>query len=135
MAEYIFSSKLFSGYMRFEYDDDGVISSFENNASLSVEQEAFLHENFPFKHSSLAHIKGKSGNIEEIIDTSFVSFWEKYDNKKGKLQAEAAWKKLDDASKALAISKAKKYRYECKCNGIAMLYPERYLKHRRFDDE
>jgi gamma-glutamylcyclotransferase (GGCT)/AIG2-like uncharacterized protein YtfP len=135
MAEFIFTSKLFSGFMRFAYDDQGVLQKFENNASIDTKQLLFLQRNFPFAIQDLERIKGKSGKIEENVDITFDNFWNRYGYKKGKVNTQVAWNKLSDAAKWKAIIYIPKYIYECKTAGHEMLYPERYLKYRRFDDE
>lgn len=135
MTEYIFTSKLFTGHMKFVYDIEGVICRFENNAVLSDVQSRFLTEHFPFVMTDLPRIVGKSGKIEESTDITFDTFWEQYGYKKGKQQAKIQWQKLNDGSKAKAIAKIKKYKYDCKTHSRDMVYAERYLKHRRFDDE
>lgn len=135
MADYLFTSKRISGNMKFSYDDQGVIVKFENNAILDDKQLLFLTRNFPFAESDLNKIVGEQGRIDEITDTSFQSFWDKYGYKKGRLKAEAAWKKLNEGSKAKAILSIPRYKHDCKTHSRDMVYPERYLKDRRFDDE
>jgi hypothetical protein len=133
--EYIFTSSQIEGFMLFGYDDQGVLMKFENNATLSDKQLLFLKDNFPFAQCDLPRIKGKYGKIEEHVDLTFDNFWNKYNYKRGKVKTQEQWGKLSDEAKFKAISYIPKYIYESKLKGHDILYPERYLKYRRFDDE
>ena len=135
MADYLFTSKRVSGFMKFSYDNQGVIIKFENNAILDDEQLHFLTRNFPFAEADLQKLVGKNGRIDEITDTSFQTFWNNYNYKKDRIKAEAAWKKLSEGEKAQAILGIPRYKYDCKLRNKELVYPERYLKWRRFDDE
>jgi len=135
MAEFVVTSTKFSGFMRFAYDSENVLQRFENNATLNMEQLKYVRENFPFALSDLARLKGPNGKIEEDVDITFDSFWKKYNYKVGKVKAQEAWRKLDDGSKFRAVCYIPKYIYDTKLKGHERLYPERYLKYRRFEDE
>lgn len=135
MADYLFTSPRMGGFMKFGYSDEGVIVSFENSAVLDGTQMQYLKANFPWTISDLAKIRGREGKIEEITDTTFDTFWEKYGHKKGKVKAEMYWKKLDEGSKAKAIQSVARYKYDCKLHNREMVYPERFIKDRRFEDE
>jgi hypothetical protein len=121
--------------MLFAYDDEGVLINFENHATLSTKQLLFLKENFPFAWQDLSRLNGKHAKIEEHVDITFENFWETYNYKRGKIKAKEVWNKLSDDAKFKAISYIHKYKYEMKLKGYDMLYPERYLSRRRFDDE
>lgn len=135
MKEYVFTSVLFTGFMRFSYDADGILIRFENSAILSDTQMVFLCGNFPFHIDDLNKITGKNGKLTEVSDISFDAFWAEYDYKKGKAQAWQQWKKLSEGDRIKAISRIRAYRYDCKVHNRDMVYAERYLKHRRFEDE
>jgi hypothetical protein len=78
----------------------------------------------------------KSLKIAEDIDLSFESFWNKYTYKVGAKEAsKKLWGKLTDDEKYAAISKIKEYDKYIVRTGIAKVYPERYLKHRRWENE
>lgn len=135
MKEYIFTSSLFTGFMRFSYDADGILIRFENSAIVNDKQMVYLKEHFPFVIDELEKIVGKSGKIIEVSDISFDAFWKEYDYKKGRANAEKEWKKLSEGDRIRAISRIRAYRYDCKLHNRDMVYAERYLKHRRFEDE
>ena len=135
MKEYLFTSASFIGYMKFGYDELGILIKFENSAIINDKQLLFMRERFPFVIDQLEHIKGKTGKLTECSDISFEAFWNLYDYKKGKEQAWAQWKKLSHDAHVKAITRIKAYRYDCKSHNRDMVYAERYLRHRRFDDE
>jgi hypothetical protein len=133
MQEFIFKSKLFEGYMKFGYID-GVIVSFENQAQLTTEQIGYFERNFPFRSINLAVIKGKHGKIEEITDLSFDNFWNIYDNKVDKINAQNYWEKMSKADKLAALSGINRYKTSCRQKNTPMVYAVRYLRNRRYED-
>ena len=137
MKEFILTSPLLNGFLKFGYDDKGNLIHYDNKATLTELQEGFLYhpETFPLKTSQLQKFAGKKGKIDEVSSLNFDRFWEEYGYKKGKLKAEIEWYKLTKEEWAKAIIKIKSYKYNCYTKGIEMIYPERYLKHKRFNDE
>ena len=133
MQEFIFTSKRFKGSMYFVYNN-GILERFENRAELSTEQMHFFEHNFPFRSEYLVHIKG-SGDLTEVTDLSFENFWCKYDYKVDKTQAKKYWEKMPRHDKIAALGGIYKYKYQCNMKNTAMIYPIRYLKNRRWEDE
>lgn len=70
--------------------------------------------------------------ITEIV--VFENFWIKYDNKKDKLTAERAWKKLNLAQQTKAIEVIDQFKKSVK-QGLSLPYPATYLNGHRFDDD
>lgn len=133
MKEFVLTSKKFEGTLHFKYENE-VLVSFENNAKLDDVQLEFFVRNFPFKSGYLELIKG-TGQITEITDLSFNTFWTRYGYKVDKVNAEKYWKKMSDPDKVLALAGIVKYKNNCNATGIGMVYPERYLKNKRWLDE
>lgn len=133
--DFIFTSRQFSGYIKFSYDDQGCLIGYENHATLTDKQWTYMRDRFPFVQDQLNAYNTKEGKVEESTDLSFGRFWELYGYKKGKLKAEYYWSRLSNGDKARAISRVKNYRHDCKLHNRDMVYAERYLKDRRFDDE
>lgn len=134
MREFIFTSNKLKGSMRFVYNN-GVLEQFENNAELNEIQLNYFEHNFPFRFENLEKIKGDTGIIKETTDLSFKNFWDSYAYKVDKSEAEKFWNNMSKADRLLAISGISKYKYRCKLKGTAMIYPKRYLKNRRWEDE
>lgn len=134
MQEFIFTSDFFSGSIRFGYVN-GILEQFENNANLNDIQINHLSTHFPIRMELLDALKGNSGTIKEITDLSFEAFWNKYEYKVDRQQAETYYNKMSKPDKLAAISGISKYKYRCKLKNTAMIYPVRYLRNRRWEDE
>ncbi len=134
MQEFILTSKKFNGYMRFGYNS-GVLQLFENHAQLDERQLDFFEHNLPFRLENLEKIKGTTGIIHENTDLTFETFWNKYEYKVDRISAEEHWKKMSDEEKLKAISGIARYKYRCKIKNIATIYPVRYLRKKRWEDE
>lgn len=96
---------------------------------------AWIHDNGLIDETK---IKNNIGSIEilNITNISFDDFWQKYNYKKDKQNAIKEWNKLSSEDRRSAMDGIRKYK---SCNGgysqPAMVYPERYLKYRRWEDE
>jgi hypothetical protein len=136
MKEFIFTSKLFEGSLRFRYNVDGTLEQFECKAELTPQQVNFFTNNFPFRLEFLKLIEEKAqGKMVEITYLSFENFWEAYDYKVDKIKAQKYWEKMSKVDKALALTGIYKYRNRSIIKGISLVYPERYLKYKRWEDE
>lgn len=65
----------------------------------------------------------------------FDRFWNLYALKRDKVAAQRAWQRLSAADRRAAIDGIQAYRDACQQRGIAMMYPQGYLNHRRWEDE
>lgn len=126
-----------TGFIKAGFDEHGALVKFENSAILTEQQWLHLYnpDNFPLIEQKFTALAGKRGKIEEVSELTFDRFWEEYGCKKGKIQAQKEWNKLSDDEKAKAIGRIKAFKFDCKAHNREQVYPERYLKHRRFDDE
>lgn len=66
---------------------------------------------------------------------SFSAFWDAYALKRDRLAALRAWNRLSDKDRHAAFSGIASYREDCQNRGIAMMYAQGYLSHRRWEDE
>ncbi|MBO4499192.1 MAG: hypothetical protein J5732_02935 [Bacteroidaceae bacterium] len=66
---------------------------------------------------------------------TFNEFWDAYGLKRNKLKAEPAWNRLTAQEKRAAIAGIPAYRAACQQQGIAMMYPQNYLRDHRWQDE
>lgn len=137
MREFILTSPLMDGSLIFGYDDDERLVKFENKAQLTQPQRDVIYDpaKFPFRFEQLPPLRGKQGKIEEIEDITWERFWKEYNYKVGKIRAELEWKKLKKEEQAKAIAMIRRYKYFCETHNHEVLYPERYLKYKRFNDE
>jgi len=80
-------------------------------------------------------VDSKSIKVERMTIT-FEIFWNKYDYKKDKENALKQWNKLKQEDQLSAYKGIDKYKRTCGGFGQpAMVYPERYLKYKRWEDE
>ena len=74
--------------------------------------------------------------VEVPDDLSFEAFWTRYGYKVGdKKKATKLWNEMKPESRALALSKIERYKKFAENANIALVYPERYLSQRRFENE
>lgn len=66
---------------------------------------------------------------------SFKDFWDAYGLKRDRIAAERVWNRLPASDKARAVAGIPAYREDCRRRGIAMMYGQGYLSHRRWEDE
>lgn len=66
---------------------------------------------------------------------TFNEFWDAYGLKRNKLKAEPAWNRLTAQEKRAAIAGIPAYRAACQQQGIAMMYPQNYIRDHRWEDE
>jgi hypothetical protein len=135
IQEFIFTSKSFPGSLHFIYEK-GVLIGFQNNAQLEEKQIFYLQNRFPFKVENLEEMAANSsGQITEVTELSFDIFWEKYAYKVDKINAQKVWEKLPKAEKINALTGIYRYQNQCTLKGVPKVYPERYLKYKRWLDE
>ena len=122
------------------YDPDTyLLSKIELEGDLSSEGIQWLLAQVPPKGAEIEIVRVFAHNFEIVIGASkppsFDDFWRSYDYKVGRIKAETEWKKLSPADQMKAVSRIKAYKYHAKITGVAHIYPERYLKNKRFTDE
>lgn len=71
----------------------------------------------------------------KIDDFSFETFWDKYDLKRKKEQAQKAFEKLDLTSKIKCFSILKHYNEDLKKTGQAKAHLVTWLNQKRYNDE
>lgn len=136
MNSYIIKGSNFE--VTFTYSPSGKLLGIISDEAMDPGIWAKLLNNDPWTEESLMIWKSKFRNIkieQLIVEPTFEVFWTKYGNKKDRIKAEAVWKRLTEIEKHKAIQGVRKYRQSCESSNIAMLYPERYLKNKRWEDE
>ncbi len=140
MKHFVVTSNHYQGELSFKFDLNDRLTGFQINATLSEEQYNWFFKNLPKTTKVLLNdwkANSKTIKITEVpLDLSFAAFYNKYAYKVGnKTKAKDLWNKLDDANKALAITKIDAYNRFIEQSQIAKVYPERYLSHRRYENE
>jgi hypothetical protein len=72
---------------------------------------------------------------ETSSDERFELFWKLYDHKIGRKNTMKEWKKLSEADIKLVLAHCEMFRAYKPWETYTHPWPERYLKHRRFEDE
>lgn len=139
MKKYIVTSTQFMGELVFTYSNNQLVQMDVEAVSNIETMLRFIYEKLPKTSEALLGwlVVSKTMKIREVpSDLTFENFWNTYSYKVGnKPKSEKLWKALSDASKALAITKIKKYREAKEQEGTAMLYPERYLSYKTYENE
>lgn len=140
MKHFVVTSNHYQGELSFKFDLTGRLIGFEINAVLNDEQYNWFFKNLPKNEAVLLNDWRKNSKtikiLEVPLDLSFEAFYDKYAYKVGnKSKAKEFWAKLDDANRALAITKIDAYNRYLAQTQIAKVYPERYLSHRRYENE
>lgn len=65
----------------------------------------------------------------------FKAFWDAYGKKRDRGAAEKVWKRLSARDRRAAVEGIAAYREACRRDGVAMMYGQGYLSHRRWEDE
>ena len=66
---------------------------------------------------------------------SFQEFWDAYGLKRDRVAAERSWNRLGARDRRAALAGIQAYRAACQQHGIAPMYAQGYLNHRRWEDE
>ena len=141
----IVSAPQMDGNIIFKYDLDGNLRVMENNMNTKDELIIkFFATHVPFRETwliKLYHLVKEELKLKlhvQILDAdlSFASFWDSYNLKKGKLDAEKAWDKLNDAERILIFKSLPKYAFYLQTHkNQDKIWAERYIKKKRYLDE
>jgi hypothetical protein len=130
-AKYSVTSTSFEGELTFCYNGEGVLTAFYNNAELAVEHLQFFNKNFPVVQTLLIDMAGKSKTLtirQTTTELTFDEFYEAYNFKAGRKEAEKAWSKLTPAEQIKAFETIPSYTYFLKLRpNQNKLYPATYL--------
>ena len=137
MKKLVITSSLFEGEIVLTYTADGNLKAFENNATLTPLQQAWLIKEMPWRKEQLNIMLGKSKTmkvVETDVVPTFHEFYLAYNNKVGKKDAESTWNKLPAHKKVMAFAFIKKYLDRKKKEGTALPYPQTYLNAEPWND-
>ncbi len=75
------------------------------------------------------------GKIKKGGTPTFSEFWDAYGLKRDRMAAEKAFLRLSTKDRLAAFNGIAAYRADCQQRGIAMMYAQGYINHRRWEDE
>jgi hypothetical protein len=135
--KYELTSKLFDGNIIFEYSDDEVFVTVENNAKLSVEQLLAFRNCFPIHVATLNIYKEQSGMCIRLLNENitFDMFYEEFGRKEAKQDAMKRWEKMKPIDQQRAFAYIKRYKsILARTPGREQLLPASYLGKRLWED-
>ena len=138
MKKYAVKTTRFEGTVVYGFGDDERLCLMQIDGVHEQHAHKQLCSVLPINEAHLMAWKTKAPHLtitELLEDISFENFWERYNYKHGRQEAEAAYKKLTDTEKALAIKAIPAYDRYCADKGIAKAYAQKYLNKKRFNDE
>ncbi|MGE0636010.1 MAG: hypothetical protein AB7G44_03475 [Bacteroidia bacterium] len=136
MKRYSLTSAKTEGDLVFEYNNNQLLCGFQCRAEVTDEQLTWILQRLPFTFAELQALAKQGRVLKEIpLDLSFETFYNLYAYKTGKLEAERAWKRLNEADKVKALERINKFKQFCNSKNTALPYPATYLNKRRFEDE
>ena len=134
--KYLLTSILFTGEVMFEYNADELLTAFEIRANLAPHQHDYILSNIPLAEGDLLRLKSDTSRIETVTeDLSFENFWTQYNYKVGdKTKARTLWEGLSMKEAKKALNYIRTYESQVAMQSIAKLYPERYIKQKRWNN-
>lgn len=142
LVTYTIKSKNSNNIWEFKYHLNGVLYSFKAlDGVLSTKQIdwLFVKANFPYKEDQIKHWQKKlKANFEITVgepDLSFESFWNLYDYKVKKFEAEKAFKKLKEPDIIKCFLTVPGYNKYLQSKGVAKAHLSSFINKRYFEDE
>lgn len=124
-------SSKFEGEVELRYDERGILVKYENRAKMDDEMFHFFMEYFPRHKNGLQRMveASKTLRVKEVpVDTSFASFWERYDKKINKKRCEPLYEKLSESERVQCIMVIKQYDFYLGRFNRVKMDPENWLK-------
>ena len=137
--KYVLTSHNFEGELELEFDSNGILKVFKNNAELNEAQLNHLTNNFPCTVQSAKDLIAKSTSLvaQHIpADVTFEQFWNMYNHKaySNKIISEKVFEKMSLKERLQDVEYIRKYENLLKLQqGVAKKYAETYLRSRVWD--
>lgn len=125
----LISSK-FEGEVELRYEDD-VLVKYENRAKMTDEMLQWFCTYFPTTTHALKVVvdASKTLRVKDVpVDTSFASFWERYDKKINKKRCEPLYEKLSESERVQCIMTIKQYDFYLGRFNRVKMDPENWLR-------
>jgi hypothetical protein len=139
--KYVLTSEKFDGELILEFDLNGILKNFVNDATLTDKQLDYFRKNFPItKEIVLEIIKAAESKTLKAVhypcEITFEDFWDLYDYKaiSNKAESRKRFEKLTKAERVMLMEDIPKYNNRLKLqNGIAKKHAETYIHKREWD--
>jgi hypothetical protein len=131
MIKYALTSQNFEGEVIFTYNDLQLLIGYDNQSNMTEKQLIWLLEFLPRQLCDLTILPTKSKTLflrEIPIELTFDLFWDSYNYKVDKFEAQKVWDKLSRKEKLESFEYIKKYKTQCASSGVAIKYAKTYLR-------
>ena len=139
MKRILISSAKYPGTVETVYNEKGKLLRVDFfNANLTDGQKATVLTIIPADMQNLElAFKGTSAIIvQEGFEFSFSDFWNKYNLKRNKKDAEAIWKRMSPLDRTKAVLSLDAYdKYRKRKLWLEKMYPDTYLRKEHYNDE
>lgn len=124
-------SSKFEGEVELRYNERGLLDKYEYRAKMDDEMLGFFYAHYPttavhldalVKHSKTLRLK------DVPVDTSFASFWERYDKKINKKRCEPLYAKMSESERVQCIMAIKQYDFYLGRFNRVKMDPENWIK-------
>lgn len=138
--EYDYSHKLLGdGWIRFQFNDKGLLCGVEISADLTADLTAKLVANFPITTADLEYWRTRpSGKLyEHKMEVTFDLFYDKYGmlggDKRNRMRCEKIWDRLSGVEQRRAFRYLNTFFTKIK-PGLNIMHPDRYLREKVWND-
>ena len=136
MNGYLLTHDRFDGEVELGFNSAGLLIKWYIKGDVTIKVQEWLITHLPTEEKWVKAFEGKGFKVKLLPpDLSFNTFYDKYNNKNGKLEAERAWKRLPDGLKMRALERIRAYDQYCTTSGIKKQYPATYINKRTFEAE
>ena len=132
MNVYLITSSKISGYVELVYRE-GLLFSLKIDTHFDAAAIAWILQHLSPEENGVHLMQTDTNKIEKIAqDLSFDAFWNAYNYKVDKIDAEKLWKKMDNEQRMAALKSIRAYDHFLAAKGQAKLYPSTYLAKERY---
>lgn len=128
----------FTGAIIVEYSPEGMLQLIDMRcAELTDTQVSYLKKNLPLQAAELPAFEkvARLSIKEQSVDITFELFYNRFDMKKGKNEAQRAWKRLSQGDQLKAYLYIPAYNRDLKVNTWKnKMYPATYLNKKIWED-
>ncbi len=136
MTRFILTSNLNGNTLDLTYNHLGQLVEMRMDGEFDTEAHEKAFRNMPLTLEKYKSLKWTNTTIQEVpTDLSFIAFYNPYENKVDRIDAEKFWNKMNDTDKMGAIVGIPKYDRYLSVKGTSKLSPWRYLKRRVWEWE
>jgi len=116
------------------YDGRGLLCEVQVTDAVDEAAIEWTVRNVPIQESQVREVFKAAHLKMTVLQVTFAEFWQRYNVKEGKLDAEKAWTRMPIADQQLAFDYVQRYRDACLRDRKHLQYPATYLRAKRWLD-